>query len=153
MSGPTLAALIAARALGAARQRQRPSTPVELARRLDPRFVVTPTIRLLSDLAVRSVTDPDQRDIVTTPPRTGKSRLLAVWTIVWALMVDPDTQIVLVSYSDELAQAHSREARRIINEHSEFLGFGLSAGQDRRRPVAGRRARRWAAWRPASTPA
>ncbi|WP_238888350.1 terminase large subunit domain-containing protein [Mycobacterium sp. IDR2000157661] len=126
MTGPTLAALTAARALGAARERQRPSTPVELARRLDPTFVVTPTIRLLSDVAVRSVTQPDQRDIVTTPPRTGKSRLLAVWTVVWALMENPDLQVVLVSYSDELAQAHSREARQLINEHAEYLGLRLS---------------------------
>ncbi|MDV3291917.1 terminase large subunit domain-containing protein [Mycobacterium avium] len=119
-------ALSAARACQAARQRQRPASPAELARRLDPKFVVTPTIRLLSDLAVRSVTEPDERDVVTTPPRTGKSRLLAVWTVVWALMRDPDLQIVLVSYSDELAQAHSREARQLINEHADYLGIRLS---------------------------
>ena len=61
MSASTLAALTSARALRAARRRKRPSTPLELARRLDPSFVVTPTIRLLSDVAVRSVTEPDQR--------------------------------------------------------------------------------------------
>jgi hypothetical protein len=32
-----------------------------------------------------------------------------------------------VSYSDELAQAHSREARQLINEHADYLGFRLSA--------------------------
>lgn len=121
-----MAALVAARTLAGARARRRPKSPAELAQRLDPKFVVTPAIRLLSDLAVRSVTEPDQRDIVTTPPRTGKSRLLAVWTVIWALMKDPDLQIVLVSYSDELAQAHSREARQLIAEHAEFLGFCLS---------------------------
>ncbi|PBD11485.1 terminase family protein [Mycobacterium avium subsp. hominissuis] len=130
MLADTISTLVAARSLRAARARcfaaVRPATPAELARRLDPKFVVTPTIRLLSDLAARSVIEPDQRDIVTTPPRTGKSRLLAIWTVVWALMRDPDTQIVLVSYSDELAQEHSREARRIINEHSAFLGIRLS---------------------------
>jgi hypothetical protein len=97
-----------------------------LARRLDPKFVVTPTIRLLSDVAVRAVDEPDQRDIVTTPPRTGKSRLLAIWTVVWALARDPDLQVVLVSYSDELAQAHSREARQLINEHADALGIRLA---------------------------
>lgn len=118
----------AARAALAARDaRSRAASPADLARRLDPRFVVTPTIRLLSDIAVRSVDQPDERDIVTTPPRTGKSRLLAVWTVVWALARNPDLQVVLVSYSDELAQAHSREARRLINEHSEYLGIRLSA--------------------------
>ena len=75
---------------------------------------------------MRSVTCPDQRDIVTTPPRTGKSSLLAVWTAVWGLMTDPDLQIALISYSDELATTHSRLARQIINEHEHFLGFRLS---------------------------
>lgn len=108
------------------RRQQRPSSPAELARLLDPKFRVTPTIRLLSDVAVRSVTQPDQRDVVSTPPRTGKSQLLAVWTPVWALMRDPDMQVVVVSYSDELAQEHSRKARQIIKEHGDVLGFRLA---------------------------
>lgn len=116
-----LAALVAARA------RVRPGSPAELAGRLDPKFRITPTIRLLSDIAVRSVREPDQRDIVSTPPRTGKSQLLAIWTAVWALGEDPDLEVVIVSYSDELAQEHSRKARAIIREHSEFLGFRLSS--------------------------
>lgn len=120
------ARLTAARVLRAGRGKQKPTSPADLAHRLDPKFVVTPTIRLLSDLAVRAVEEPDCRDIVTTPPRTGKSRLLAVWEVVWALMRNPDLQIVLVSYSDELAHAHSREARQLINEHADYLGFRLS---------------------------
>ncbi|WP_081345945.1 terminase large subunit domain-containing protein [Mycobacteroides chelonae] len=118
--------LTAARAVAAVRSRRRPKTPAKLAVMLDPKFVVTPTIRLLSDIAVKAVEQPDQRDIVTTPPRTGKSRLLAIWTTVWALARNPDLQVVLVSYSDELAQAHSREARALINEHSAALGIRLS---------------------------
>ncbi len=122
----TVRTLVAARELSARRNQVKPSTPAELAARLDPRFVVTPTIALLSDVARRSVMEPDQRDIVSTPPRTGKSRLLAVWTVVWALADNPNRQIVLVSYSDELAQAHSREARQLINEHAAVLGIRLS---------------------------
>ncbi|MEU9805445.1 terminase family protein [Mycobacterium sp. NPDC050853] len=118
--------LAAARYVRSARARRRPASPAELARRLDPKFRVTPTIRLLSDLAVRSVKEPDERDAVSTPPRTGKSRLLAIWTSAWALSEDPDMEIVIVSYSDELAQTHSREVRKIINEHSEFLGYRLA---------------------------
>jgi len=136
-----LRTLVAARALAAQQARQRPESPAALAKRLDPTFVVTPTIKLLSDMAVRSVTQPDQRDICSTPPRTGKSRLLAIWTVVWALMRDPDLQVMLVSYSDELAQAHSREIRRIVNEHSEFLGYSIASDQSRvgRWAVQGRR--------------
>ncbi|MCV6982108.1 hypothetical protein H7I53_17995 [Mycolicibacterium pulveris] len=118
--------LAAARYVQVARRDIRPQSPAELARRLDPKFVVTPTIRLLSDIAVRAFHQPDQRDVVSCPPRTGKSRLLAIWLIIWALMEDPDSENVLVSYSDELAQAHSREARQLINEHADFLGYRLS---------------------------
>lgn len=45
---------------------------------------------------------------------------------MWALGENPDLEIVIVSYSDELAQAHSREVRKIINEHCEFLGYRLA---------------------------
>jgi hypothetical protein len=50
--------------------RRRAASPADLAARLDRRFVVTPTIRLLSDIAVRAVEELDQRDI-----GTGRSRV------------------------------------------------------------------------------
>lgn len=139
--GGSVRVLIAARLVAAARDVTRCASPAALAAALDPRFRVTPTISLLSDVAAESVLRPDRRDIVTTPPRTGKSRLLAIWTSVWALTRDPDAEVVLVSYSDELAQAHSREARQLIAEHGDVLGIGLapdktSAGRWR---VEGRR--------------
>ncbi|WP_372512674.1 terminase large subunit domain-containing protein [Mycobacterium yunnanensis] len=105
---------------------RRPGSPAELARRLDPKFRVTPTIRLLSDVAVRSFRNPDERDVVSTPPRTGKSQTAVIWNVVWALMENPDLKIVVVAYGDDLAQTHSREARKIINEHQEFLGYRLA---------------------------
>ncbi|MBU8824134.1 terminase large subunit domain-containing protein [Mycolicibacterium goodii] len=119
--------LSAVRCLAARRALRRPSSPAELARRLDPKFNVTPTIRLLSDIAVRWVTEPDQRDVVNTPPRTGKSELFAIWTPVWALMGNPDLRIVVVSHGDDLAQTHSRKVRAIVREHAGFLGFDIAA--------------------------
>ncbi len=119
--------LIAVSALRTARHRSPTAGPAQLARRLDERYRITPTVALLSRLAARSIREPDRRDIVTTPPRTGKSRLLAVWTTVWALADDADREVVLVSYSDELAQSHSREARQLIAEHADALGVRVSA--------------------------
>lgn len=121
-----VASLTACRAIRSVGSRRRPASPAELARGLDLKFVITPTIRLLSDIAVRYAEQPDQRDVVTTPPRTGKSRLLPITTIFWALMRNPDMEIVIDSYSDELAQAHSRVAQRIITEHVAVLGIRLS---------------------------
>lgn len=82
MSSDYLPNLTAAAAITAAAARRKPAGPAQLAARLDPKFVVTPTIRLLDDIAKRSVEQPSQRDIATMAPRTGKSRLLAIWTPV-----------------------------------------------------------------------
>lgn len=122
----SLEAAIGAGALLAARRQMKAPSPAALARWLDPKFVVTATIATLSDVAVRWVKQPDQRDIVSTPPRTGKSQILAVWTVVWALGENPDLEIVVISYADDLAQEHSRKAREIIKEHSDRLGYHLA---------------------------
>ena len=84
------AVLTAARALALARQRERPATPAELARRLIPGYVITPAIKLLSDELVRAVEEPDSRLVVTMPPRTGKSVLTSQVFPVWLLARDPD---------------------------------------------------------------
>jgi hypothetical protein len=136
-----LSVLVGVRLVAGLRLLGRPSSPAELARQLDPTFKVTPTIRLLSDAAVRSITRPDQRDVITTPPRTGKSQLMVIWTAVWALMRDPDMLIVVAAYADDLAQEHSRKARRIIQEHHEFLGLRVASDKSAvgRWTVEGRR--------------
>ncbi|KXO88739.1 hypothetical protein AXK56_10500 [Tsukamurella pulmonis] len=119
--------LIAARALRTARRRVPAPGPAQLARRLDPSYRIVPATALLSDLAVRSIREEDRRDIVSTPPRAGKSRLLSVWTVVWALHSDPDREVLLTSYSDELAQSHSREVRALIQEHGAELGISIAS--------------------------
>jgi hypothetical protein len=45
---------------------------------------------------------------------------------VFALAMDPDAMIILRSYSDSLAEEHSRAARRLIEDHGELLGISLS---------------------------
>lgn len=118
--------LAAVRHVAAMRTLMRPESPAALARRLDPTFVVTPAIRVLSDIAVRSVTQRDQRDAVSTSPRTGKSESLAVWLPAWALMINPDLQVVIISNGDDLAKEHSRKVRDIIKEHCDFLGYRIA---------------------------
>lgn len=122
-----ITALTAARALRMARGRQMPSSPAELARRLIPGYVVTPAIKLLSDELVRAVETPDARLIVTMPPRTGKSVLTSQVFPVFALMRAPDTELILKSYGDALAEEHSAAARRLISENRHRLGIELAA--------------------------
>ncbi|AMU48368.1 terminase large subunit domain-containing protein [Mycobacteroides abscessus] len=119
--------LTAARSIAAVRARRRPQTPAELATALIPGYRVTPAIRLISDELVAAVTEPDARVILTTPPRTGKSVLTSQVLPVWALMRDPDTEVVVKSYGDDLAEEHSSAARRMISEHPELVGISLAA--------------------------
>lgn len=123
----TVPALTAARSIAAVRGRRRPETPAELATALIPGYRITPAIRLISDELVAAVTEPDARVILTTPPRTGKSVLTSQVLPVWALMRDPDTEVVVKSYGDDLAEEHSAAARRMISENPEVVGISLAA--------------------------
>lgn len=118
--------LSAARALGVARGGRRPESPAEMARRLIPGYVITPAIQMLSDELARAVETPDSRLIVTMPPRTGKSVLTSQVFPVWQLSRDPDAEIIVKSYGDQLAEEHSASARRLIAENLEAVGIELA---------------------------
>jgi hypothetical protein len=136
-----IAGLAGARAIWSARQRRRPESPAELARRLIPGYVVSPAIKLLSDELVRAVETPDSRLIVTMPPRTGKSVLTSQVFPVWVLSRDPDAEIIVKSYGDALAEEHSAAARRLIAESPGVVGIELAPDKQAvgRWRVAGRR--------------
>ena len=92
-----------------------------------PGYRVSPTIALISDVLAEAVSEPGRRIIVTVPPREGKSTLVSQIGPPYALMTDPDSQVVLVSYADALAQEHSGEARARVTEHAALLGYRLRA--------------------------
>lgn len=118
--------LAALRVQRASRGRQKPSSPAELARRIVRNYRITPAIELISDVISDAIGQPGRRYVITTPPRTGKSVLVSRVGVVDALQRNPNAQIILASYSDELAQDHSREARAMIAEHADMLGYRLS---------------------------
>ncbi len=71
-----------------------------------------------------------KRALVEMPPRHGKSELVSRWFVVWFLGTFPKAQIILVSATDDLAQAFSRSARDTFAEIGpKVFGFGLSNGQ------------------------
>jgi hypothetical protein len=118
--------LIDVMALSASRSRQRPATPAALGKRVVPGFKIVPTTALISDVLLDAIRNPDRRYILSTPPRSGKSLLASVIAPVFALMGDHDSNAIIKSYSDVLAEEHSREARRLIAEHSDLLGIELA---------------------------
>jgi hypothetical protein len=123
----TVRTLVACRGLAATRARRRPRSPAELAKRLIPNYTVSPTIALISDALHRAVTLPDQRICISAPPRTGKSALVSQVGVLYALMQNPNTNVISASYADSLAWESSHAARVLIAENTELLGFTLSA--------------------------
>jgi hypothetical protein len=133
--------------MAAARARVRPATPIALAQRLvGGRYRTTPSLALISDLLLDSITGDDRRLIISCAPRTGKTLLGAVITPVFCLARDPDASIIVAAHGDELATESSREARRLITEHKDLLGISLAAdaGAVGRWRVAGHRGGLWA---------
>lgn len=127
MTADPIAIVAAARAVREGYERAAiPDNPADLGRLLIPDYHVTPTIRLLSDELVRAEEEPDYQGVLTCPPRTGKSVLTSQLFPVWALARNPDTEIIVKSYADDLAEEHSREARRLIADHRALLGIELS---------------------------
>ncbi|WNM68732.1 terminase large subunit [Gordonia phage Soos] len=92
-------------------------TPAELAQSVDPDYTITPAIEYLANEAEIATTTRRGRLMITMPPQEGKTSLVAVWTVIRALQRDPDTRIILASYSQELAEQASTQARNIIQQH------------------------------------
>jgi len=57
-----------------------------------------------------------KRLIITMPPRHGKSELSSVRFPAWFLGRNPDKRFILISYAADLAHAHSRQVRNIVQD-------------------------------------
>lgn len=93
---------------------RRYSHPAELAAALDPGYVITPALDVISRSVERAIREPRRNLLVTMPPQEGKSNLCAVVAPIRALQLNPDTRIILATYADALAEDHSRAARAMI---------------------------------------
>jgi len=56
-----------------------------------------------------------QRLIINMPPRHLKSTIVSVALVAWLIGHDPTLRVIVVSYSDELAETLARDFRRIIS--------------------------------------
>ncbi|QKY79914.1 terminase large subunit [Gordonia phage Clawz] len=116
------------------------ATPAELARSVDPEYVITPAIEYLAREVEDATTTRRGRLMITMPPQEGKTSLVAVWTVIRALQRNPDTRIILASYSQELAEQAAAMARNIIAQYGsdsidpltglpgdDYLGISLAS--------------------------
>lgn len=72
-----------------------------------------------------------KRLIVTCPPRHGKSQLISIEFTTWLLGRAPATKIVLGSYAQDLALAHSKSARARMQseEYKEIFPTRIADGE------------------------
>jgi hypothetical protein len=91
--------------------------PAQLAQRCDPTYVVTPAIDLVSRSVERVLREPHRHLLVTAPPQELKSTLCAIWTPLRALQLHPDWNIMVLTFADSLAEAHSFTMRQLIENY------------------------------------
>lgn len=58
----------------AADTRPRWSSPLKLAKAIDPKIVVTPALKLIDEALTRAYQTPDSRLMINVSPQTGKAR-------------------------------------------------------------------------------
>jgi predicted phage terminase large subunit-like protein len=88
-------------------------------------FLIPRHIGLLDRILVRAATTPNQRTIVSMPPRHGKSHEVSRWFPVWYLSTFPDRRVGQASYGAELAIDFGRFIRDRVKEHAEQLGIEI----------------------------
>lgn len=96
---------------------RRYANAAEVAKSVDPDYNITPAIKLIADSIETVLAKPRRNLLVTCPPQEGKSSLCAVWTPIRALQLDPNRRIILATYGDALAEAHSMSCRDVILRH------------------------------------
>lgn len=69
--------------------------------------------------------------IISIPPRHGKSEFISKYFPVWYLTLFPERRIILISYAAEFARNFSRSVRDIIEESGERLSLELKRGSRR----------------------
>lgn len=89
----------------------------DVAAALDPHYVVTPALKLIAQAIETVLKQPRHNLLVTCPPQEGKTTLCAVYTPLRALMLNPNTRIILATHGDQLAEDSSRMCQTLIGQH------------------------------------
>lgn len=104
--------------------------PAALGLYLDPDgFRICPHTRFIASSLAELGPDND-RLLITTPPRVGKSRLASTLLSFWWLAArDPTARVIIASYAASLSLAKSRAVRRAIAEFGAAFGLTLRHGE------------------------
>lgn len=77
-------------------------------------FQPAPYMEAICHAAEKTVSGATTRQIITVPPRHGKSICISVCLPAWMLGHDPTAKIMVASYGADLAAKHARDFRTII---------------------------------------
>lgn len=126
------------------RVKARYADPSELAQAVDPRYVITPALKLIAGHIETALRQPRCNLMITVAPQEGKSLLCSVFTPLRAWQLDPHCRVILATYADNLAVEHSLRCRELIASHGagvidqvtgtvmeDKLGYSLAVGQNR----------------------
>lgn len=80
----------------------------------------------LQEVSEDTVEGIPHRLIITLPPRHGKSETVSKKFPAWHLGRNPEHEIILSSYSADLAYDHSRIARDTLVTHSELFDVNIA---------------------------
>lgn len=89
-------------------------TAGKLAQHVAPNTVQTPALELIDNEIEWALSTPNARLVISMPPQQGKTQRVGVWSILRALVQNPNRRAILASYSETLARSTSREARNWI---------------------------------------
>lgn len=101
------------------------TSPAFLARYASPYpYAVAPHLKLLNNLLVKAVREPNCRYVISMPPRHGKSELTSLYFPAWVTAKFPNTQVMLIAYEANFAAEWGGKARDVVGEFGPTL-FGV----------------------------
>jgi predicted phage terminase large subunit-like protein len=105
-----------------------PLDPLSQALEIDPRLRSRDHLEFLSGRiaqAVRDVENGQSRYLaVSMPPRSGKTTLVSIYSVLWMLRRHPEWSVIQVSFDPSLTTNWAKTVRRTI-EHNPGLGISI----------------------------
>jgi hypothetical protein len=104
-------------------------SPLDLAARLNPRYVATPAHERINEALVEADEATHLRFAVTMGSQLGKSELVSHYAPLWSLIRHPDRRHAVASYQQGVAAQHVEAARLDVQSRPDLLGVALSRTQ------------------------
>ncbi len=127
MASPPNAGLLQPELIGELWRASPAATAATLSRDDRDPWMPAPHLLLISRAIRNAVTGTGPKfNIITMPPRHGKSFLISKWTPVWFLDNFPHKKIIMCGYGASFAADWGREVRNLTSIHQARLRYTLS---------------------------